>query len=115
MKVYVLTILVILDLLAAIYMGGFLTHSWEIAIVDFLFPIINLLLVLLGTRSMLWAPTLVFLSGVVFTVSYSLSFYNEFIIYNHFMDIFYDFAFPSALLTLVITFVIDTYRKKEEK
>jgi hypothetical protein len=112
LKVYVP---IILNFFIAIYMGGFLTHSWEIIIVSFLFPLINILLVLLGTRNMLWAPTLVFLSGAAFTVSYSLSFYNEFIIYNHFMDIFYDFAFPSAFLTFVITFIINTYSIKDEK
>ncbi|MFZ7942481.1 hypothetical protein [Neobacillus sp. 19] len=88
----------------SISLATFMQQYIEIMLIQlFLVPIGTIVLALAATRHPLWAPLIVFTSGLTYTVCYSIYNYDTFIIYNHFSDIFDDLAFVSAVLTFIPT------------
>jgi hypothetical protein len=105
-------ILVISNLLLSIFLGGFLTIYVQDALVQLIFPVICIILTLITTRSLVWAPLLAFLSGQLFTISYSLSSFNEIILHSSLINFFYNAGFISAFSTFLII-LTQKSRKKE--
>lgn len=108
-------VLVIINFLLSILLGSVLSSFIEAFLVQLLIkPIVNIVMALLATRSPLWAPIIVYISGLLYTVSYSLYNSGKFIVYKRISDVFTDLTFISAMITLIITLGIYFSRKEME-
>lgn len=107
-----LLLLIIINFILSISLGSFLSSVVQVAIIQLVIePIISIGLALLATRSPIFAPIIVYVSGLLFTISYSLYNYGKFSTYKGLADIFTDLAFITAIITLIVTSIV-YYSKK---
>jgi hypothetical protein len=104
-------VIVFANLVLSLFLGGVLTNYIQVALVQFIFPVLCIIITLFATNSLLWAPLLAFLSGTLFTLSYSLSSYDEFKLYSSISSFFYDTGFISGFFTFLIIVTIKSRKK----